>query len=424
MFIFFAYLFSFIAIILAFKLHDKYDPARYFSIIWGGQIILIYSFFQNNFSFSTYGLAYISIACLIFSAGTLFGRLLGTHVAYRTYIYVFNVKRAMFLLKICFILSLANVVLGIYNIGFDFQQIFSFNLLLKLNSAAATSRYGISTPSNLIFQITLIFLYLGPLYGGYILPLISGRKKYWSYISILPSILVTLTQAVKLGFITSIALWSIGVIVSSYANNNSFFKVRIATILKILPFSILFFAILFISMVFRSGRFDLNIMEIVSEKFILYAFGHLPAFDLWFAKNIGDINPTGGVKTFYGISNYLGFANRVQGVFIEFTLFGKNNFSGMGTNVYTLFRFIIEDFGLLGSLFSIFLTGTISGYTWLMIKKRANILFFQTILIAILFSVSLSIFSSVWAYTSYIAMIVSIYFLLIFSFSKTKTGKA
>lgn len=44
MFIFFAYLFSLLAIILAFKLHDLYDPARYFLILWG-RINYINTFF-------------------------------------------------------------------------------------------------------------------------------------------------------------------------------------------------------------------------------------------------------------------------------------------------------------------------------------------------------------------------------------------
>jgi len=86
-----------------------------------------------------------------------------------------------------------------------------------------------------------------------------------------------------------------------------------------------------------------------------------------------------------------------------------------------MFRFILEDFGFLGSLLMIFLSGTISGYSWLMVKKQTNILLFQTILIAMLFFISWSFVASVWAYTSYIAMIVLMYFLLLFSFSILKT---
>lgn len=424
MFIFFAYLFSFIALILAFKLHDKYDPARYFIILWGGQVIIIYSLFHNIFLFSGYGLAYISLACLIFSFGTLTGRFLGNHISSRDYSYSLMDKRALFFLKFCLILALGNVVQGIYANGFNILQILSFNILLELNNAAAVSRYSTNVPTNLISQITLVFVYLSPLYGGYLLPVLSVRKKYWCYISILPALLISLTQAVKLGFITSVVLFGIGVLVSSYANNNTFIRFRPIIILKILLSSGMFIAFLFLSMIFRTGKFDLDMIQEISEKFMTYAFGHLSAFDLWFAQNIEKIKPTGGVKTFYGISNFLGIAERKQGIFTELTQFGRNNYRQMGTNVYTLFRFILEDFGFLGSFLLLFLTGSISGHSWLMIKKQTNILFFQTVLIAILFFVLMSFVSSVWAYTSYIVTLTFMYFLLIFSFTKTKTGKA
>jgi oligosaccharide repeat unit polymerase len=419
MLIFFAYILCLIVLFLAFRLHDKYDPARYFSIIWGGQIILIYTLFHNSLIFTGYGLVYISISCIIFSFGTIAGRLLGNKIPSGIYMYTLKLNRALLLLKICFFISLINVIQAIYANGFNIMQIISFKILLELNSVAATNRYANDTPSNIISQITLIFVYLTPLFGGYLLPLLSKRKKYWCYLSLLSALLITLTQAVKLGFINSIALWGIGVIVSSYANNNTFFRIRLVTTIKILFFSILFFTILFLSMIFRSGEFDLETIQAMSQKFILYAFGHLPTFDLWFTKNIGHLNPTGGVKTFYGITNYLGIAQRNQGVFTDLTSFGKNNFSGMSTNIYTMFRFILEDYGLFGSILMLFITGIISGFTWLMIKKQTNILLFQTILIGALFFISMSFATSVWAYTSFILTIALMHLLIILSLSKT-----
>ena len=269
MFIILAYFFSFIAIFLAIKLHDKYDPARYFSIFWGVQVIFIPAFFHDNFLFSTYGLVYISIACLIFSTGTLSGRLLGVYFPSRIHSYAFHHKRALFFLKVCIGISLINVVQGIYANGFNILQILSFKILLELNNVAAVNRYTNNTPSNIISQLTLIFVYLTPLYGGYLLPLLSGKTKYWCYLSIIPALLITLTQAVKLGFITSVALWCIGVLVSAYANNNTFFKIRMATILKVSLFSISFFTILFLSMVFRTGKFDLATIHAISGNLLI-----------------------------------------------------------------------------------------------------------------------------------------------------------
>lgn len=415
-----AFLFSFIALILGFKLHDKFDPARYFTIFWGGQIIIIYTIFHNVFSFTGYGLIYISIASIIFSAGTLFGRLLGVGISKRKYSYTLNDKRALFFLKTLLILSIIQVMLGIYKNGFSIKEILTFNALLELNSSASVSRYTTVTSSSIISKILLVFVYVTPLFGGYLLPLFSKRKKYWCYLSILPSILIALTQAVKLALISSVALWSVGVLVSSYANNKFFIKMDITTIRKILVSFILFLAILFLSMIFRTGKFDVEIIKAISEKFINYAFGHLPAFDLWFYQNVENLKPTGGIKTFYGITNFLGIAERKQGVFSELIYYGKNYSPGLGTNVYTVFRFIIEDFGFIGSYIVLFIAGSISGFTSQKVNKRADGLLFQSILISTLFFVSMSFATSVWAYTSYIATMVLMYFILAYIFSKNK----
>lgn len=421
MFIFFAYLFSLLTIILAFKLHDKYDPARYFMLLWGGQIIFIHLFFHNLFSFTGYGLVFITLTSLLFCFGTLTGQLVGSSVKETTHSFVFKEKRGVLFLQLGILLAFINVLHGIYSNGFSVFQLFSFRTLLELNSVAAENRYAGVDAGSLLSQVTLIFVYLAPLFAGYLLPLVERPKKIWCYLSIFPALFISLTQSVKLGFITSIALFAIGVLVSSYANNDSFFKMRFKTILKVFIYVVLFLVILFISMMFRTGKFDWETISEIGVKFVTYAFGHLPAFDSWFSTNVGDIEPTGGLKTFYGITNYLGIAERKQGVFPEFTFFAKNDFRHLppelGTNVYTLFRFILEDFGFLGSFLIMFLTGMLSGYSWLMIKKQKNSQLFQTILVAILFFLVMSFATSVWVYTSYIASVVLLYILLRLSFS-------
>jgi oligosaccharide repeat unit polymerase len=425
MFIAFSLLFSLASVLLALKWHDRFDPARYLLLMWGGQILVLYFVFHNLFHFTGYGLAFISFACLVFSAGTLTVHFLGNNLAPSgASQYTFNSKRALLLLQICIAIALINVFLGIRASGFKITEIFSFSMLVKLNVAVAENRYTGIEQSSLTTQLTLIFIYLAPLYGGYLLPLLSGRKKTWCYLSAMPALLISITQAVKLGFITSIILWVTGIIVSSYANNISFFQVGRKMIIKVSLGSILFFFVLFTSMIFRTGKLDMNSAKYIGNAFTSYAFGHLPAFDAWFTNNIGDISPTGGLKTFYGITNFLGIAERKQGVFTDLVYFSKNNFKqippGYETNVYSLFRFILEDFGFLGSLLFMYLAGLFTGFSWLMIKKQVFTHFFQSLLIAMLFFVFMSFATSVWVYTSYIVTMILIYFIISYSFTRIK----
>lgn len=422
MFIFFSFLFSLLAIYLGFKLHDKFDPARYFLIIWGVQVVLIYSVFHNYFSFSGWGLVYISCCCLIFSMGSLSGKLLGVILPEKDECHVVNSDRALLLLKISLVLAFLNVIIGIYENGFSLSELTSFNKLIELNTVASDNRYMHLTSSSLMNQLTLIFVYLSPLLGGYVLPILKNNRRIWSFMAVVPALLISLTQSIKLGFISSVLLWVVGLIVSSYANNKDFFRMRLTTFLKISFYGISFMTILFFSMAFRVGKFDSDSLKMIGERFFTYAFGHLPAFDSWFTKNIGEINPTNGVKTFYGITNYLGIAERKQGVFSEIIFLGKNNNPQsdyiMSTNVYTMFRFIVEDFGYIGSILMIFTTGMLSGFSWLMMLKKRATIFFQTILIAVLFFIFLSFATSAWVYTSYIATMVLMYLFLFSIFKK------
>lgn len=420
MFIFFALLFSLIDLVMAIKLHDRFDPARYFLLFWGGQIVLIYLFFNRLFAFSGNGLVFISIACLIFSAGTITGQWLGNRVREQDKQLEFKQNRALILLALSTGMGLVYVLAGIYSLGFNLKQLISFRILLELNNAASVNRYTTENSNSFIVQLMLIFVYATPLFGGYLLPLVRRKSKWLCFLSILPSFLVILTQSIKSGFITSMALWGIGVLVSSYANRPSYLQIKWSAVLKVSLSLVLFFSILFFSMIFRTGQFDRETVDIISQKFIVYAFGHLPAFDAWFTQQTGQVEPSYGLKTFFGISNYLGLAQREQGIFTEYIFPTRNNFMEippeLETNVYTLFRFLIEDFGFFGSLIALLFTGMLSGFSWMVIKKQNGNRFFQVVLIAVLFSIAWSFVASVWAYASYIAAMVVMYSLLKLSF--------
>lgn len=423
MFIFLAILFSLISLFMAFKCHDRFDPARWFILMWAGQIVLFYVIFHNMFTFTGYGLAYISMICLTFSIGTLIGQFLGNHMPEVKQEYSFNNKRAFFFFLTSLTLGLLNIILSIHEYDFSVKEIFSFRNLVEMNVLATDLRYSTNMQSSMFHQITLIFVYLSPLYGGYLLPLFTDKKKIFCYISILPALMISITEAMKFPFIAGVVLWIVGIIVSSFANNKSFFRVKKSAILKLGISGGLFFAILILSIFFRNGRFEAEIFEQIKLDFLNYACGHLPAFDAWFTNNIGKIDPEGGIKTFYGISNFLGLAVRKQGVFEEWIYYGQSINHQipsvlLGTNVYTMFRFLLEDFGFIGSFILMFLTGIVSGFSWLMVKMRNFTLFFQIILIAVLFSIPMSFIASIWAWTSTIATVVLFYFVLLYTFSK------
>ena len=225
---------------------------------------------------------------------------------------------------------------------------------------------------------------------------------------------ISLTQSVKSGFITSVFLWIIGWYVAFTIMNNRKINFNFKIIKKIIVYFSIFYSILFFSMIMRTGKFDMYILNEISIKIVNYTFGHLPAFDIWFSNNYSNIEPEGGITTFAGITNYLGLSKREMGIYNEQIYYGISNYANNHTNVFTAFRALAEDFGILFSLIIVFFTGTITGISLNCIKKNIGILNAQWILMGTLFYISWSFVTSVWAYTSYIVALYAMYLCLKF----------
>ena len=89
-----------------------------------------------------------------------------------------------------------------------------------------------------------------------------------------------------------------------------------------------------------------------------------------------------GIMTFFGIANALGIEERIAGIYREFIYFGRID-SSISSNVYTIFRMLIDDFGKIGALVFLFLLGFGSAKAIVFIKKRKMVFLSQTFLVAV-----------------------------------------
>lgn len=106
-----------------------------------------------------------------------------------------------------------------------------------------------------------------------------------------------------------------------------------------------------------------------------------------------------GIMTFFGIANALGIEERIAGIYREFIYFGRID-SSISSNVYTIFRMLIDDFGKIGALVFLFLLGFGSAKAIVFIKKRKMVFLSQTFLVAVYSYVMWGFVASIWAYTS------------------------
>ena len=106
-----------------------------------------------------------------------------------------------------------------------------------------------------------------------------------------------------------------------------------------------------------------------------------------------------GVMTFMGIANAIGLADRKLGLYSDFVYFGRLNKTSK-SNVYTIFRLLIDDFGIIGALAFLFILGFISSKAVAFINQRKWLFLSQVVLVAIYSLIMWSFATSIWAYTS------------------------
>ena len=401
-------------LLLSWKYILKLEPAGVFAGLW---IAMIGSalLFQSMIILKPGGLLYILLCVLAFVMGTSFCETCYVPKGNNKKTLSYNKNTGFSFLIILFLLSLVNPLYTLTLHGFKLSALFSVSALLNMNETISEDRYSGRDITNTVNQIFLIFSYTAPLIGGFCYRLGGKYTKVLSIMTLLSGLLVALTQAMKMGLITCIFLWLSGFIICSYS-----YRLPIKLNLKYIVYSLIGFIILmvvlFLSLTLRFGLLNEKTIELTIDKFISYALGSVSCFCIWY-DSYDFLDLTYGARTFWGISNPLGILERLQGAYTEFINIGLGD-RLMITNVYTVFRFLIEDFGPWLSVILMGLLGYASKYCFKNLLLHNHLFLNQTLLAAIYAYVMWSFATSFFAYTSYIVLFIVAYF--VFSLIQTE----
>jgi oligosaccharide repeat unit polymerase len=100
-----------------------------------------------------------------------------------------------------------------------------------------------------------------------------------------------------------------------------------------------------VAMVLRYGMED-SLGGLLVERLASYAFGHMAALSAWLDwEGVASVGPLLGLRSFSGLADALGLAQRIPGTYSAIPL----GMVAEGTNVFTAFRGLIEDFTLAGA---------------------------------------------------------------------------
>ena len=390
---------------------DVFNPTKLFILFWCIQVIICILLFHATINWSYLGFIWIYIL-LSMCVFLLIKYKIKENKINKIVInkkYEIKEKRCRYLILTIILLGLLYVSSVIKKYGFSFRYLLSLDSILEMNNSDALQRCYGNSNNNIIDKILLIFVYLAPMCGGYFYNFSKNKSdKCLSILTFLPVFLVLFIDNAKAPVIGSIIFFASTYIISYILNNNGNVpKINKKSIIKFGTIIGMLYIIFFISMMFRNGNFDIKTYQIIKLKFNNYIFGHIPAFDYWFSKIYNKITYSFGKQTFIGMFDLLGKGERIQGIYVD-----SYNGGVIGSNVYTYFRGIIDDFGIFFSMFFLIIILIISTNSYFNLR-RGNYKISNQVILLISYSFILYYIVSIFSYNSFTFAFILFYIFLL-----------
>jgi len=272
-----------------------------------------------------------------------------------------------FLKIVLYISAIASASLSVITMlinGFSIEQLIFDMIRTSGQYAAVRGTEGLEY--GIIGILSVMFTYLCPVLGG--LRSLAPRKKWFFAVSMAPSLLTMVTQSSKLVFLVSLCFYLSGFLIAKiYAKQMGLLKV--SELPRIILWAAILFLMTIISFVSRLGEYDPDNLAALTDPLFYsiysYTLGQIYAFADFFSYTIGYPSASAfkdefysyGAYTFASIFNMLGIGKEFPSTMYEESGWYLNVFE---TNIFTFFRGLIYDFGVLGSLLFLFVFGVFS----------------------------------------------------------------
>jgi oligosaccharide repeat unit polymerase len=340
---------------------------------------------------------------------------------------VFGTQSFRLLFFIISSITVLSMILGMINQGFSFSEMLN---PMAMAGAFANKRYGSELTSNVFAQAGLQGAYLTIVIGGLYYGAINGNKEKLLvlFLSFLPSILAMSLQSAKGLFFFSIFIFYSGILVTNIYNQK-FELISKKVLFKFIMFLLCIFPILIASFLSRGmseASSEVAIAKIYAY-LVSYSSGHLYAFSDWFSERYFVYSSipytqeslTGGFYTFMSFFRLLGDDRVIpMGTYIEY--FSHSNY--LKTNIYTVYRGLITDFTLIGSLVIAVFMGLVvnfSFYRLLVERLSAFYIVFFVFFVGLSYQTYL-ISSLMWKTIPFVFIVSSLLVFLILSQNKIR----
>lgn len=305
-------------------------------------------------------------------------------------------KRTFYLLSV---VSFGCIVLSSLAQGISLHDLI-FDLIMSAASYRELLFSGHFT-STIWERIGAVLVYSVAILGGLIVSSMPRKRERLGVMamSFIPSTFMALAQSGKGALFCCIAFYYGGILTHRVLRRD-FRLFNEGALKKLFVYATILFVVTVASLMSR-GLQNSNDSEFIKKhiKFLLasYAFGHLYAFSDWCAFEVGrgsQINyepeaTSYGFYTFSPIFRSLGSTKNIpDGMYDDYYAYNQV----LTTNIYTMFRGLIQDFGVAGTLVFMFFLGlAIHGAFYGLLQGRCPS-----------FSAAIFIFAIGFIYTSYV----------------------
>lgn len=253
--------------------------------------------------------------------------------------------------------------------GFSISQVLSLQGLFSVGNAAAVSRYSGSGSGGPLSSLLLALAYSASLAAPFCR---LGSKRLPRLFVVRPLLAITVYSAFtteRLGLLLGVSLTAAGLLGSAVLRDGALPRVSAKRVVLGL-FAAALVAIAFVAIAFvRVGEYSPDLAQRIEQKVEVYALGYLPAYSEWQDRydSAGASTPLGyGTASIAGMSYVTGQDRDATRAYDERAQITSD---GVTTNVYTGWRNLILDFGLIGTPLVLGAWGFLSGRAYLAARR-------------------------------------------------------
>jgi len=251
----------------------------------------------------------------------------------------------------------ATVAVQVAN-GYSIGAIVSAQALLDAAAAFSVERYAGETSTPVLVPVLLAVTYAAAMVAPFAAQGLNRWRTLACYLGPAAgaTMYAVLTTA-RFGMLTvAFFLFAGWVAAQTRANGHTprpGGRTLIVTALAFVALAVTFVSIAFL----RVGRFDPQIRGVIADKLRVYAAGYMPAFSQWFEQEAPTFPATWGASTFTGLipstgGGSVGFSTSIP------------TGTGEDSNIFTAWRFLVEDFGVALALVAIAGAGWVITRAW------------------------------------------------------------